>query len=170
MAWTTSTDRAGTGVPGTAYDVQLVAIGTFNTFVDPIYGEGLFVFLPGVASTAIGSVMEYTTSAGAASPTGSTTLWAGTAGSGKPLAIATVANTSTTNWAWYQVTGAAKVAISGTVAAGDKAFWQASGVVSTTQVNGKQALGMVATSANGVPSAGFATYQLHFPTAQGQIV
>jgi hypothetical protein len=169
MAWTTSNDRAGTGVPGVIYDVKLNDIGAINRFRDPIYGEADFVFLPGVASTAVGSVMEYTTSAGAASPTGTTTLWAGAVNSGKPLCIATVANVLTTNWAWYQISGNAQVAISGAVAAGDRAFWQANGVVSSTLIASKQANGMIATSANGVPSAGFASYQMHYPVAQGQV-
>jgi hypothetical protein len=169
MAWTTTNDRLGTGVPGVIYDVQRNDIGAINSFRDPIYGEGLFIFLPGVASTAIGSVMSYTTSAGAASPTGSTTLWTGAVNTGAPLCIATVANILTTTWAWYQLLGNAQVAISGVVAAGDRAFWQANGVVSSTLIASKQANGMIATSANGVPSAGFASYQIHYPVAQGQV-
>lgn len=169
MAWSTATPRAGTGVPGVAYDTQLVPIGTKEKFVDPIYGEGEFIFLPGVASTAAGDVVEYTTGAGAASPTGSTTRWAGTANTGKPLAIATVANTSTSNWAWYQVYGLAVLNISGTVAAGDKVYWQATATVSSTAVAGKQVLGAVAVSANGVPATGKATYNIAYPFAQGAI-
>lgn len=169
MAWSTTTDRAGTGVPGVIYDTQLVPIGTINRFNDPLYGEGEFIFLPGVAALAAGDVVEYTTTAGVANPTGSVTRWAGTANSGKPLAISTTANILTTNWAWYQLSGAAVVNISGAVAAADRAFWQATGVVFSTLTAGKQVNGMVAVSANGVPAAGKATYQIQFPVAQGNI-
>lgn len=169
MAWTTTTDRLGTGVPSVIYDVQLNDIGALMQFRDPLYGEGLFIFLPGVAATVAGDMVEYTTTAGVASPTGSTTRWAGVANSGKLLAVAVAANVLTTNWAWYQVLGAAIVNISGTVAAGDRAFYNALGSVATALVAGKQINGMVAVSANGVPAAGKATYQIAFPVAQGNI-
>jgi len=168
MAWATAGTRAGLSVPGSVSTTQVVPVGTIEKFYDPLYGEGQFIYLPGVASTAACDVVEYTTGNGATS-VGATVRWAGTAGSGKPLAVATAATVADT-WGWYQVSGLAVVSISGTVAAGDKAFWQATGVVSTTQVNGKQVLGAVAVSANAVPAAGKATYQIAYPTAQGQIV
>jgi hypothetical protein len=169
MAWTTTNDRLGTGVPGVIYDTQRNDIGALNSFRDPILGEGLFIFLPGVASTIVGSVVTYTTTAGAASPTGTTALWVGTTITGFPLAVATVANVLTTNWAWYQVVGAAVLATSGAVAAGDKVYWQANGVVSSTPVAGKQLVNAVAVSANGVPAANQATYNIAWPFAQGAI-
>ena len=169
MAWSTANDRAGTGVPGVVYDTILNnAIGALMNFTDPIYGEGVFIWLPGVASTVAGDVVEYTTGNGVANPTGSTTRWAGTANSGKPLAIATAAIVASM-WGWYQISGQAVVNISGTVAAADKAYWQATGVVFSTLTAGKQVNGMVAVSANAVPAAGKATYQIQFPVAQGNI-
>lgn len=168
MAWSTANDRLGTGIPGVVYDTQIVPIGSMNNFYDPIYGEGTFIFLPGAASVAAGDVVEYTTGNGAASPAGSVTRWAGTAGSGKPLAVASAATIAAT-WGWYQVVGLAVINTSGVVAAGDKAFWQATATVSTTQVNGKQMNGAQAVSANGVPSANKAVYQICWPVAQGQI-
>ena len=169
MAWTTTNDRAGTGVPGVIYDVQLNDIGAINSFRDPIYGEGQFIFLPGVASLAAGDVVEFTTSAGVASPTGSVTRWAGGALAGKPLAVSTVANILTTNWSWYQLSGCGVINISGTVVAGDKAYWQATATVSSTLVASKQMNNCVAVSANAVPAAGKATYNFYFPFAQGNI-
>lgn len=168
MAWSTANDRAGTGVPGVVYDSAIVPVGSIMNFIDPIYGEGTFIFLPGVASTAQGDIVEYTTGNGAASPAGSTTRWAGTVITGKPLAIASAATIAST-WGWYQVVGLAIVTISGTIAAGNGAYWQATGVVQAAAVAGKQMVNAVAVSANGVPGAGKAVYQIAWPFAQGAI-
>ena len=138
-------------------------VGRIEKAYDPTYGFGEFIFLKGVASTAVGSAVEYSTASG------TTALWQGTAGSGKPLAFAMSANVAN-QYDWYQISGNVVAAISGTVAAGDKAFYQANGVISTTQVNGKQVLGCVAAGANGTPAAGFAVYTIQRPHCQGQIV
>lgn len=169
MAWSTANDRAGTGLPGVIYDTKLVAIGTINRFVDPIYGEGDFIFLPGVAALVAGDVVEYTSGNGAASPTGSVTRWAGTAGTGKPLAVASVANILTTNWSWYQLTGLAVINTSGAVAAGNPLYWQATATLSATLVAGKQFNNASPVSANGVPSANKTTVQIFYPFGQGNI-
>lgn len=125
------------------------------------YGEGEFIYLKGVASTAVGDVVEYDQHGG------TTTRWAGTANKGTCLAVAMSANVAN-QYGWYQLGGAAVVNISGTVAAGDSAYWQATAVVSSTAVAGKQVLGMIARSANGVPSAGKAVYQIDRPHGQSQ--
>lgn len=168
MAWSTADGRAGTGVPGVVYDTAIVPVGSIMNFIDPIYGEGTFIFLPGVASTARGDVVDYTAGNGAASPVGSTTRWAGTIITGRPLAIATAATIAGT-WGWYQVVGLAVVTISGVIAAGNSAYWQAAGVVQAAAVAGKQMVNAIAVSANGVPAAGQATYQIAWPFAQGAI-
>lgn len=148
-------------------------VGAIRRYFDTTgkYGVGEFIYLPGVASLAVGDVVEYNLSAGVNGTTDATVVrWAGTAGTGKPLAIAMTANTSATTYSWYQISGAAVVNTNGTVAAGDKAFWQATAVVSSTQVNGKQVLGMAAFSANGVPAANQAIYTINRPHSQGQIL
>lgn len=125
-------------------------------------GEGEFVYLKGVAATAAGDVVEYDNNAG------TTTRWAGTANKGKPLAVAMSANVAN-QFGWYQVEGLSVANISGVVAAGDSAYWQATATISSTAVAGKQLMGAIAVSANGVPSAGKALYQLTAPHGQGQI-
>jgi len=172
--WASLDLQLGGSVPGASADTPATqAIGTIKRFFDTtgLYGVGEFIYLPGVASLAVGDVVEYNLSAGVAALTDATVVrWAGTAGTGKALAIAMTANTSATTYSWYQIGGAAVVNTNGTVAAGDKAFWQATATVSTTQVNGKQVLGMSAFSANGVPSANKAVYTIDRPHAQGQIL
>lgn len=168
MAWSTATDRLGTGVPGVVYDSAIVPVGSIMNFIDPIYGEGIFIFLPGVAAVAQGDVVEYTTGNGAASPAGSTTRWAGTVITGKPLAVASAAIINGT-WGWFQVVGLAIVSTNGVIAAGNGAYWQATSTVQAAAVAGKQMVNAVAVSANGVPAANKAIYQIAWPFAQGAI-
>src|SRR5262245_60668132 len=90
--------------------VSSVPVGTIAQFRDigtTGLGVGEFIWLPGVASTAAGDFVSYTTSNGAANG-GSTTRWAGTANTGQPLAVATAATVAST-WGWYQIAGSAIV-------------------------------------------------------------
>lgn len=68
---------------------------------DPTYGQGEFILLAGVASTAVGSLVTYNTTSftTALAPVGSNKP--------QPVAVAMAANTSATNWAWYQISGMA---------------------------------------------------------------
>ena len=69
--------------------------------VDPTVGEGEFILLAGVASTAVGSCVVYD------SLTFATTL--APAGTNLPrnVAFAMAANTSASTWGWYQISGVA---------------------------------------------------------------
>ena len=156
---------AGVSINGST--VSRYAVGTIAQFRDvgtTQLGTGEFIWLPGVASTIYGSWVSYITSNGV-SNAGSTTLWAGTAATPFPLAVATVANTSTTTWAWYQISGAAVCATSGTISAGECAAWQAAGVVQGTAVSTKNVIGAIAMSANGTPATNQAIYLLQRPSA-----
>ena len=152
--------------------VSRYAVGTIAQFRDvgtTQLGSGEFIWLPGVASTIVGSWVSYSTSSGT-SNTGATTLWAGTASTPFPLAVATVANAASTTWAWYQISGAAVCATSGTIAAGNPAAWQAAGVVQGTVVSTKNVVGAIALSANGVPGTNQAIYLLNRPSAEPSTV
>lgn len=70
---------------------------------DPTFGEGEFILLKGVASTAVGSLVNYDATAY------TTTLAPSTANQARPLAVAMAANTSATAFAWYQISGSAVV-------------------------------------------------------------
>lgn len=141
---------------------QNLPIGTIVRAKDPTYGEGEFIYLKGVASTVAGDVVEFD------AYTPATVRWAGTANKGKPLAVAMSANVAS-QYGWYQISGAAVINTSGTVAAGDPAYYQATATVSSTGVNGKQMLNAIALSANGTPSANKAVYQINNPFCQGQV-
>jgi hypothetical protein len=167
MAWISVSPQIGQTAPGNIDATQSQPIGTLARFRDPIYGEGEFIYLPGVVSTAAGDVISFTTTDGATN-TGSTTRWAGTANANQPLAVASAA-IGAGQWGWYQVNGAGPVNSSGTVTAGQALYWQATATVSSTAVASKQVTGMVAASANGVPSANKTVVQLDRPSAQGAI-
>jgi hypothetical protein len=141
--------------------------GTIIQAQDPVYGSGEFIYLLGVASTTIGDVVTFVTSDGV-TQNGSTTRWAGTAITPVPLAVAMSANVSG-QYGWYQIQGSAVVNASGTVAAGDKAHFQATAQVTSTVVASKQVIGMIASSAQAVPVSGQAIYILERPSAQSAI-
>jgi len=86
-------------------------LGTIVRAKDPTYGVGEFIYLPGVASTAVGSVVCYNT--------GSFVTELAPAGSNVPesVAVAMSANVAS-QYGWYQISGiatAAKAANTGTV-------------------------------------------------------
>lgn len=127
--------------------------------LDPLHGVGTFIYLKGVASTVVGIPVEYDVN------NGTTTLWAGTANSGKPLAIAMSANVLN-QFGWYALEGSVPVLVTGAVAIGDKAFFAAGPTFQTAAVASKQVMGAVASSAS---AAGSAFYQILYPHCQGAI-
>jgi len=135
---------------------------------DPLLGEGEFIYLQGVASTVVGSVVTWDgITSGAA--TYQTALAPATANLGKPLAVAMSANLAGA-WGWYQIAGHAVVATNGTVSgAGVKLFLAGSGQVTSTAGAGLQINGATAESATGTPAAGQCYALLERPVAQGQI-
>ncbi len=68
---------------------------------DPTYGEGEFILLKGVGSTTVGSLVIYD------GTTYATTLCATTANQARPVAVSMAANTSATQFSWYQIEGTA---------------------------------------------------------------
>ena len=152
-------------LPGTVLEPQL---GEIRLGWDPALGSAEFIYLKGVASLAVGDVVTYN------ALTGATTRWAGTANTGAPLAIA-VSTPTASQYGWFQISGNAIVTCSGTVAAGDAAFYSATATVKTAAVNGKQVLNCVAASANGATvgtttlASTQAVYTINRPFVQGQI-
>jgi hypothetical protein len=165
-------DAAPTAQSGAAMNGGPVQVGAIRRFYDSTgkYGVGEFIYLPGVASLAVGDVVTYNLSAGVNGTTDATVVrWAGTANTGSPLAVAMTANTSPTTYSWYQISGAAVINTSGTVAAGDSAYWNSTATVKSAAAAGKQVLGATAFSANGVPAANQAVYTIDRPHSQGAI-
>lgn len=133
---------------------------------DPTYGEGEFILLKGVASTAVGSTVTY-----AGSPNDyKTTLAATTQFQGRPVAWAMAANTSTAAWAWYQI-GGTVVAKKGTarvqpnVAIGVSTTGLIGNVNSGIQVLGARS----ANTATALTAATTVTLIIDRPNLQGRI-
>lgn len=144
-------------------------LGTVVRASDPTHGEGEFIYLLGVASTVVGSVVTWD-GASTGTPTYQTALAPSTAGLAQPLAVAMSANLAG-SYGWYQIGGHAVVATNGTLAAGPGPVYLAgSGQVTSTQANGKQVLNARNDTATGTPSAGLAVVQIDRPFAQGQVV
>jgi hypothetical protein len=143
-------------------------LGDIIRAVDPVYGVGEFIYLLGVASTVVGSLVTW--SGGLGAPTFQTALAPSTAGLAQPLAVAMSINLATF-YGWYQITGNAVIATNGTLATGPGPVYLAgSGQVTSTQANGKQVLNAQNVSATGTPSTGLAVVYIDRPFAQGQVV
>lgn len=141
------------------------ALGTIVNAYDPTLGGGEFIYLLGVASNTVGSLVTYN------QLTGAVTLAATTGNQNRPLAVSMNANTSTTTGSWYQVSGAAvvkKIAIK--VSPNVALFVNGSGRVTATASAGKQVVNAVSINAATVASAtSTVTMQVQFPFAQGQV-
>ena len=104
---------------------------------DPNLGGGEFMYLRFSGTIAAGTVCEVTPSITSGAIIQNATAWAGTAVSGRPLAIAVSAGT-VGQFGWFQVQGNAITTVQGAPAAGNPAYWQAAGVVSPSAVISKQ--------------------------------
>lgn len=89
-------------------------LGTVLRAADPTYGEGEFVYLKGVASTVVGSIVHYNTT--------SYQTALGYAGENvpSPLAVSMSANVAN-QYGWYQISGIAIAAKSSAVSFAAKA-------------------------------------------------
>lgn len=101
-----NTDTGYTTANGTALAIPTPPLvpGMIVRANDPTYGQGEFILLMGAASTIVGSLVRYNTVSFA------TTLVAATAVQDVPVAVAMSANTATTSWGWYQISGTAVLA------------------------------------------------------------
>lgn len=158
MAYTISTPLAGFQPIAVTDTTQNHALGTIVTAIDPTYGAGEFVYLKGLASTAVGSAVIFDQYAG------TTTL--ATAGSRGAVGVAMSANVAS-QYGWYQISGSAVVK-TGTVAAGAPAYVTATaGTLDDAVVSGDKIDGFVFKTANGTPSAGLAVAQVERPSLNG---
>lgn len=142
-------------------DTSTVQIGKLGRIVQGFsttYGQGEFIYLKGVASTAIGDLVTYdvlnaTTTRTVASSRG-------------PVAIALSANVAN-QYGWYQIAGSNYVK-AGTVASGAVVYVTATaGQIDDAVVSGDKVDGMRTTSADGTPSAGFCQVRFNRPALSG---
>jgi hypothetical protein len=96
------TDSGATTAGGTTIPTPPAVLGSIVRAFDPVYGEGEFILLLGVASTVVGSVVRYNAT------TYQTTLVVNTAVQDVPVAVAMSACTAGL-YGWYQIAGNAVI-------------------------------------------------------------
>lgn len=132
---------------------------------DPTYGEGEFIMLVGVASTAVGSLVTYNAT------TYQTALSANTAGLGTPVAVAMSANTAGL-FGWYQIGGLAVIAKTAVQTTAQVAVYQSAtaGSIMPTAATGRQILGArSANLATVTTTTATLVVSINRPHLQGQI-
>jgi hypothetical protein len=102
MAYGFSDGRIGAQPIANTSTVQQHPLGTELSANDPTLGEGRFIYLLGVASTVIGSLVKYNAT------TWQTVLAANTANQDVPVAVAMSANVAS-QYGWYQIGGNAVI-------------------------------------------------------------
>jgi hypothetical protein len=158
MAYTITSHVIGPQPIAVTDTTQNHPLGTIVKAKDPTYGEGEFVYLKGLASTAVGEAVIYDQYAG--------TTKRAVAGDRGPAAIAMSANVAS-QYGWYQIGGSA-VAKTGTVAAAGNVYVTATaGTLDDATVSGDKIDGARFKTADGTPSAGFAIAQLDRPALNG---
>jgi hypothetical protein len=120
-------------------------LGGFNSFYndetrgyDTALGAGVFIYARYSGTITVGTICELTPTISGGNVITSATAWAGTAITGRPLAVAMATTGAVGQWGWFQVQGNAVCTVSGAPAAGNPVYWQAAGVVSPTPVASKQ--------------------------------
>ena len=164
MAYTISTPIAGFQPIAVTDTTQNHAVGTIVTGTDPVYGGAEFIYLKGVASTVVGSVVTYNTTSG------TTTLAAAGTNKPQPVAIAMSANVAN-QWGWYQISGVAVVAKAATVslAAGVAVGVRSTGVINAT-ASGKEVEGaLVAAVASAASGRTTVQVVVNRPNMQGRV-
>lgn len=141
MAYQVSDARVGVQQIATTSTTQNHPLGTIIRANDPTYGEGEFIYLLGVASTVIGSMVSYNAT------TYQTALSANTASLVGPVSVAMSANVAA-SYGWYQVGGLAVIKKTAVAVSPQVAMYQSAttGRVMATVASGKQLVG--AKSAN----------------------
>jgi len=138
---------------------QQVALGTIIRAEDKAttaYGVGEFIYLKGVASTAVGSVVTYsaddhTTALAVANAVG-------------PIATAMSACVAS-QFGWYQISGKGVATVADEFADnGDVYLTSTAGDVDDADVAGDYVQGMLGASAIGTPSAGLAEMEMSRPS------
>ncbi len=153
IATTETTQKHPLGSIRRAYEKDTAAIGA-----------GEFIYLKGVGSTVVGSLVTFD------QYLGTTTLAPATGGIG-PVAVAMSANVAS-QYGWYQIEGTAAVKAPNAMTPGAEVFMLAAtaGSVDDAAVNGEQVVNAKVSTTTGTPSSGLAFIQINRPFLQGQIV
>lgn len=132
--------------------------GDIVSAVDPTLGSGEFIYLPGLAATALGELVIYDLNA--------LTTKRAVAGDRGPCAVAMSANVASQG-GWYQIGGIAQIKSGTVVAAGAVYLTATPGTVDDAVVATDKVDGARFKTADGTPAAGFAYAMLERPSLNG---
>lgn len=166
MAYTPTTPLLGFQPIAVTSTTQNHSLGTICRAVDPTYGEGEFIYLKGVASTVVGSLVTYDP------VNATTTLSPNTANLAQPVAVAMSANVAS-QYGWYQIGGAAVIKKTAVKVSPNVALFQSAttGRVMSTVASGKEVLNCRSVNAATVASAtSTITAVIQRPFMQGQTI
>jgi hypothetical protein len=158
MAYLVTDARIGSQNIADTSTTQQHPLGTIVRAVDSTYGEGEFVYLAGVASTAVGDLVIFDQKAG--------TTTRAVAGSRGPCAVAMSANVAS-QYGWYQVSGSAVVKSAAAVAGASPYLTATAGTVDDAVVATDKVDAARYKTADGTPSAGLAVLQIARPALNG---
>ena len=164
MAYKIITPLVGAQPIANTDTTQNHSLGLIVRAEDPVYGAGEFIYLKGVASTVVGSMVDFD------SYLATTALSPATGGTG-PVAVSMSANVAN-QYGWYQIAGIAAVKAPNAMVPGAEVFSLAAtpGSVDDAAVNGEQILNAKVSTTTGTPSTGLALIEINRPFHQGQIV
>lgn len=162
MTWTVTNSVVGNQPIATTSTTQNHPVGKIVTARDPTYGEGEFIYLLGVAGTAVGSWVTYNMDDGS-----TTGLVADAMG---PVAIAMSANVAS-QYGWYQISGKAVGKCLTAFADNGKVYITATSMtVDDTSVAGDLVIGAIGASTT-VADSGVADFEISRPfVTNGAIV
>ncbi len=155
MAFTIANPIAGTQPIDVTDTVQRHPLGTIVRANDPTYYAGEFIYLKGVASTAVGSWVTFN------ADDGTTDLLAANAIG--PVAVAMSANVAS-QYGWYQIYGkAVGKALSGYLDNGLVYATATAGSIDDAVVAGDRVKNAKGASAVDTPSTGLAEFEIQYP-------
>lgn len=155
MAFIPQNNDLGWQAIATTSTTQKHPLGTIIRAYDETYGSGEFIYLKGVASTAVGSWVLYN------SDDGSTSLLA--ANDIGPVAIAMSANVAS-QYGWYMISGkAVGKALTGFVDNANVYATATAGSVDDAIVAGDRVKNAKGASAVDTPSSGLAEFEISRP-------
>ena len=136
MAFKLTTARIGAPAITDTSTTKKVPLGTIVKAYDETLGEGEFIYLKGVASTVVGSIVNYDDAFQTALDT------TATGGPPRPLAVAMSANLAT-YYGWYQIAGLAVATKANSVSFADGASLGAGAGLAIAAVTGVAVYGAV---------------------------
>lgn len=161
MAFFITGGLAGSQAIADTSTTQKHPLGKIVCAVDPTLGEGEFIYLLGVASTVVGSIVNYDDNFQTALDTSAT------AGPSRPLAVAMSANGAAA-YGWYQISGLAVAAKSSAVSFADGAGVGATAGLAVAVATGTVIQGAivraVASAASGRVTVAIAINRPHDPS------